>query len=437
MAPDTVIIGAGVAGLSAGIALARDGVGVEILEARDRVGGRIYTVDDPQLNHTIELGAEFVHGLPPEIWQPAGEHKLKLTEVGGDPWCSVGGKLRRSDFFAEAGRILEAMDDRGPDEGFLDFLARRFPGGRQAEAKQWATGYVSGFNAADPALVSVHWLVHGLRAERKIQGQRAFRIAGGYRKLVNIFERELETRNVPLHLGTIVREIHWRPGAVRLLARTRHEETEFSSPRVLVTLPLGVLQARGSVGFHPGLPSEKQAALQQLAMGKVVRMTLSFRERFWQEAGETPGSKPLGKLGFLLSQQPVFPTWWTQMPDPVPAMTAWSAALSAERLCGLGETDIAERAIESLGSLLDRDRSSMRAQLRATYYHDWNSDPFSCGAYSYVKAGGEGSQRVLGEPVRSTLFFAGEATDMSGYNGTVHGAISSGHRAAKEILSSM
>ena len=125
------------------------------------------------------------------------------------------------------------------------------------------------------------------------------------------------------------------------------------------------------------------------------------------------------------------------MPDPVPAITGWSAALSAERLVGLGETDIVERATEALGALLGVGPSRTKSQLSAFYYHDWNSDPFSCGAYSYVKAGGEGSQRVVGEPVRNTLFFAGEATDVSGHNGTVHGAIASGQRAAKEILDSL
>ncbi|MBO0911236.1 MAG: FAD-dependent oxidoreductase [Acidobacteria bacterium] len=436
MVADTLIIGAGVAGLSAAIALARAGVRVEILEARERIGGRISTVEDRELSHAIELGAEFVHGLAPEIWRPASEHNLKLTEVRGDPWCSIGGRLRRCDFFAQAERILEAMDDRGADESFLDFLSRRFPGARETEAKQWATSYVSGFNAADPALVSVHWLVHSRTADEKIQGERAFRIAGGYRRLVAIFEGKLKALNVPLHLGAPVSEIHWRPGRVRLVARSGRGESEFSAPRALLTLPLGVLQARGLVRFDPQLPSEKQAALERLAMGKVVRMTLCFREAFWKKAGGASGSKPLAELGFLLSREPVFPTWWTQMPERLPAITGWSAALSSEKLSGLDEKELVERATESLGALLGVDASRVKSQLRATYYHDWNSDPFSCGAYSYVKAGGEGSQRILGEPAGNTLFFAGEATDTSGHNGTVHGAIASGRRAAKEILSS-
>jgi monoamine oxidase len=72
--------------------------------------------------------------------------------------------------------------------------------------------------------------------------------------------------------------------------------------------------------------------------------------------------------------------------------------------------------------------------LEAAYFHDWQSDPFSRGAYSYGKVGSDGAQQALGAPVANVLFFAGEATDISGHNGTVHGAIASGYRAAEEIL---
>ena len=72
--------------------------------------------------------------------------------------------------------------------------------------------------------------------------------------------------------------------------------------------------------------------------------------------------------------------------------------------------------------------------LEAEYIHDWQSDPFSRGAYSYGKVGADGAQEALASPVENTLFFAGEATDTGGHNGTVHGAVASGVRAAREIL---
>ncbi|HKW18201.1 MAG TPA: NAD(P)/FAD-dependent oxidoreductase [Terriglobales bacterium] len=434
MPADILIIGAGVAGLSAAVDLARAGMRVEIIEARDRVGGRILTEIDPQLDHAIELGAEFVHGLAPEIWLPLQQHNLKVTEVDGDLWCSIAGRIQRCNFFAQADKILEEMNDTEPDESFLDFLVRRFPGDDHAEAKQWATGYVSGFNAANPALVSVHWLVHGRDAEEQIEGDRAFRIQGSYRKLVEIFEQEVRTLNAPIHLNNSVDGVSWHAGSVQLHARSGEKRRTYSAPRVLITLPLGVLQAPDSVSFQPSLPDEKQIALRKLIMGKVVRVTLCFRERFWQDLRGMPDSKSLGDLSFLFSRNEVFPTWWAEMPERVPMLTGWSAARSAEKLAGLGKDAVVEKAIESLSELLNLRKSQIQSQLRTAYFHDWDADAFSLGAYSYVKVGGEGCQGALGKPLESTLFFAGEATDFSGHNGTVHGAIASGHRAAKEIL---
>ena len=102
----------------------------------------------------------------------------------------------------------------------------------------------------------------------------------------------------------------------------------------------------------------------------------------------------------------------------------------------MSKAEVIDKAIESLSSLLHVEKSTVQAQLQTAYFHDWDSDPFSQGAYSYVKVGGEGCQRTLGSPISDTLFFAGEATDTSGHNGTVHGAIASGQRAAREILKS-
>lgn len=125
------------------------------------------------------------------------------------------------------------------------------------------------------------------------------------------------------------------------------------------------------------------------------------------------------------------------MPEHAPIITAWAPARSAELLAGLNKDEVVGKAVETLGSVLGTGGAEIRSQLAAAYFHDWDSDPFSRGAYSYVKAGGEGYQSILGAPVENTLFFAGEATDVTGHNGTVHGAIASGARAAREILAAL
>jgi monoamine oxidase len=90
--------------------------------------------------------------------------------------------------------------------------------------------------------------------------------------------------------------------------------------------------------------------------------------------------------------------------------------------------------LKALGSLLGVGMAELSQLLEAAYFHDWQSDPFSRGAYSYGAVGADGAQQALASPIENTLFFAGEATDTSGHNGTVHGAIASGRRAAQEII---
>jgi monoamine oxidase len=440
---DVVILGAGAAGLSAAIELADAGVAVSVLEARERVGGRIFTRHPPN-GPPIELGAEFIHGLSPEIWQPLRECNVPITEVSGDNWCVRDGKLCPSDFFSQVDRILSKMDDGSPDESFLQFLERAFPDPKTnpqlQTAKEWAIGYVAGFNAADPADVSRQWLVNELRADEQIEGERAFRTPNGYTALLDILMRKLENARVPVHLNTQAKAILWCQGKVEIVAERKGEEVVWRAPRTLITLPLGVLQAQpseaGAINFIPPLPGEKSHALSELVMGKVLRITLEFSRRFWEDVRPVHGdtAKTLSSLGFLFSRDPWFPTWWTAMPDQRPIITGWAPVQSAERLAGKSVNHVTRQALETLAGLLQVEGREVEQLLQAAYFHDWQSDPYSRGAYSYAKAGSADASRSLGAPIASTLFFAGEATDVSGHNGTVHGAIASGKRAANEIL---
>ena len=315
--PDIIILGAGVAGLSAAVELAQAGLKVTILEARDRIGGRIFTKHDPVCHVPVELGAEFIHGKPPEIWTLLRKHHIRAREVKGEQWCVQEGKLGRCDFFSKVDQILEKLDDHGPDQSFLKFLERCCPENdpKQQDAKSWARGYVTGFHAADPALISVHSLVRGIRADEKIDGDRPFRMKGGYQSLIEILSRQLNGADVSIELNMRAQSVRWDQARVQVTAQDEANEVfTFTSPQLLITLPLGVLQANsddhGALRFTPELPPAKLKALDQLAMGKVIRLSLRFRQRFWEKLrpSHSTKSKTLSRMQFLLSHEDWFPT---------------------------------------------------------------------------------------------------------------------------------
>jgi monoamine oxidase len=445
--PDLIILGAGAAGLAAAVELVSAGLKVMLLEARNRIGGRMFTTHDPATQAAVELGAEFIHGRPAEIWTLLSQNQVPARELEGDTWCVRDGQFRTCDFFSEVDDVLGTMSDRGPDESFLDFVQRQYPEAhqnpRQKEALDWARGYVMGFHAADPALISVHSLVKGIRADAEIEGDRAFRMTKGYQALIGLYRRQLGGAAVPLLLNHPAQTVLWRRGHVEVTVRNQVQSQTLTSPRLLITVPLGVLQAsaqqKGGIRFTPELPLQKQDALQKLVMGKVIRVTLSFRERFWEtiRPSHSSKSKTLAELSFLLSQEDWFPTWWTTLPERLPIITGWAPFRCAERLSGKTNEFVTEKALLALERLVGVQKHQLEDLLQASYCHDWQNDPLSWGAYSYVRVGGDGAQQSLAMPVEETLFFAGEATDVSGHHGTVHGAIASGKRASQEILKSV
>jgi monoamine oxidase len=236
------------------------------------LGGRIYTESTGEF--PVELGAEFIHGRPDEI--------LAIAAEGATPIVPVQGSFRRkiNGEWADAGHLLERIDRlfaklpaKEPDESFQYYLDRS---GEDDEVKQHAQQYVEGFHAADPSLVSVRSLRRDSEAEEAIKGDRQYRIAGGYESLVQTVAERIDCDRCDILMNTAVHEIAWRPRQ----AIVRAGLTEYLAPRAIITLPLGVLKS-GSVAFSPALP-EKQNAMSFLEMGPVVRVSLCFKEKFWE-----------------------------------------------------------------------------------------------------------------------------------------------------------
>jgi len=203
---------------------------------------------------------------------------------------------------------------------------------------------------------------------------------------------------------------------------------------VVITLPLGVLTAAphdaGAIRVVPEL-SSKGALYSSLATGHVMKVLLHFREAFWETMTPTRPSAPA--LSYLFTPDELFRTWWTSYPLVAPLLTGWIGGPRAMPLAHETDASVVGHALESLAGALRVPLTDVEALLESAHLHNWSRDPFSRGAYSYVRVGGVEVPRQLGEPVAETLFFAGEATNAEGHTGTVHGALATGYRAADEV----
>ena len=384
-----------------------------VLEARDRVGGRCWTRRLPGVSAPIELGAEFIHGKPGVTLRLLKQAGIGAIDSVRESRYARDGALVPINAFAEAQRALRGAR-LSKDVSFATLLARRrLP----ARTRTFARLMVQGFDAADPARASARSIIEEWGSGASM-GASQPRPASGYGPLLDTLATRALGAGARLRLQSVVREIRWQPGAVEI-------EGDFAGKRfierarcVIVTLPLGVLQSR-VVRFRPAARGKPQA-LQRLVSGPVVKAALCFDDPFWE--GRASG------VAFFHSPRSPFPTFWTPLPARVPMLVAWAGGPKAERLSGLSQARLVAEALRGLRSIFGRIPAP-----GAALVHDWRSDPFARGAYSYLRVGGEGAREDLAEPIANTLFFAGEATDLE-ESGTVAGALRSGARAARQVL---
>jgi monoamine oxidase len=411
------------AGLTAARALAEAGRPVTVLEASSRTGGRIHTIRDN--GEIIELGAEFIHGKPPELWSLIEEAGLETYELDGAMLSYEDGRLQAHDEQEESTPILDKLEAwTKPDITFAEYLAQKQI---LEEEKQSAIGYVEGFNAADHHLISIASLGLQQSAEEAIEGDRIFRIRDGYDCLPQFLAEKFTAAGGTLHLNTLVERIDWTPNHVRVESNTNGKPITHEATQAIITLPLGVLQQQ-SVAFSPTPDALHEAS--RLRMGHALRFTLVFREPFWKNLQPSA----LNALSFLFSFTSMPPVWWTAHPAESSTLTGWVGGPRSEFLARFTPSQLAEIATHALALIFSLDPTYVRDQLIHCHTHNWQHDGLTIGAYSYIPAGSLNAPSKMTIPAANTLYFAGEHTDTTGHWGTVHAAIRSGQRAAQQIL---
>jgi monoamine oxidase len=414
-----VIVGAGAAGLAAARRLHDRGIDFLLLEARERPGGRAYTVASTHGSYPIELGAEFIHGAARSTRELMREIGEEAVPSSGEFFRARNGYLEpESDRWETTERLLQQVDITGADQSVAAFLDTIPRDELSAEQRADVCALVEGFDAAiveDASIIGI------AKEWRSGVNDTSHRPLHGY---VPVMQHLAQIAGERLHLQTEVTRIEWSPQSVTIEACCAGAPLRVNAKRAIITLPIGVLQARADL-FAPALPLEKRAAIEAIAMGPVIKVALEFRAAFWT----TIEHGRYREAGFFQAPERPLRTLWTRIPDRLPVLMGWTGGGAVLRLRQSG-VDPTQAALDTVALLFPS--VDVRAELLESYLHDWDTDPFALGAYSYLRVGGGDARERLAAPIDDTLFFAGEAAS-SDDAGTVAGAFDTGYASSDRV----
>jgi monoamine oxidase len=415
---DVLVIGAGVAGLTAARELVRQGLSVTVVEGRDRVGGRVHTLRD-FCDEPVEAGAEFVHTAEAETWPEIRAARLTVRKCAlkRRSMFNLGGRTRWLPWhllhpgtwsaFPILRRLARASS---PEMSARDFIERHgYRGRARLLAEMVFTSHLPG--VADD--IGVAELLED-RVLNLLTGS-FHRITDGYDRLVDHIASGLEIcREFP------VTTVRWKADGVSVAAA---DGRALSARAAITTLPLGVL-ASGAVEFEPTLPESKRRAFADLVMGPVMKLLLHFKEPFW----------PAWLANLSCATGPVTLYWPALDGRRMPAvLTAYCTGPRAARLSLLREDEALAVVLADLARLFPR--GNPRRLLLGYRRVDWTTDPFARGGYTFARPGGRGARSRLAAADTAALFWAGAATAGPTIADTVQAAYASGLRAAWEVLS--
>lgn len=411
-----LVIGAGIAGLVAAQMLLRNGFDVVVLEASERIGGRLWTEHD--LGAPFEVGAGWIHG-------PEGNPMSVLaTTVGAETFVTddeslevkyADGETVPDSIIVDAEEALENIyelvdEESGRGESLTDTLNRLDAGFLDDPVRRWMTSAYTEFDNG----AALDWLSAQFFDEDSVFPGEDVILTGGYDQVL-----------APLAKGVDVR-FGTRVQSVRLLEEEGAElvstQGAFQAMYVVCTCPLGVLQ-QGKLAFDPPLPNSHTRAIDRMGMGNVTKIALKFDTPFWPVDTQYFGlvTEQPGRWNYFLNYR----TFTDQ--NILVGLSVGAYPLVAE---AMSDAEMVADAMQVLRDAYGDDVPEPIA-FRTTR---WSQDPNALGAYSYIKVGSSPDDwETLSEPVAGTLLFAGEHTWWDN-KGTTHGALFSGRAAARWII---
>ncbi len=416
---DVIIVGAGAAGLMAARELGKAGKRVLVLEARDRIGGRIYPLDQQQFGYPAEGGAEFVHGEAPVTKELIKEAKLTYVPEEGKIWRHLGSELSEMDGYVERKEELHrALAMVHEDMSLQKFLERYFHGIENDEFRTHIARLCEGYDAADVNDVSIL----SLRADWLWRDEwNDGKILEGYGRLLQFLEKDCAHTGVQIIYGVKVTRIDHDEG-VTVSAAGR----DYHAASVVVTIPVPLLP---SVHFIPAIP-EKMEIAARIGFGGVVKVLIKFDTAWWEEIA---GAQFIDMNFLLESDATTFTTFWTQFPNRQLVVTAWFAGGGKLPRYDVSDEMLYDAALDDIARVLKQDKNALAQHVAHFVVKNWAHDPYAMGGYSYTKVETRDARKQMREPIADRVYFAGEAYVDSAY-ATVEGALRSGKYAAEQII---
>ncbi|QQR50154.1 FAD-dependent oxidoreductase [Candidatus Nomurabacteria bacterium] len=418
---EALIIGAGAAGLMAARELAKAGKKITILEARDRIGGRIFPLEEEAFGYPAQGGAEFVHGIAPVTKALIDEAGLTFIPEAhdGEVWDARSGPLSLRTLFIQSNPILKDTLERVQNDiSIAEFLETYFDTEEYANLRNSILKMVEGYEAADPRRVSVDYL------RRDVLGKLYHAdgwIREGYGKLLNFLEKECKQNGVEIILNACVTAIDFTSNKVRV----KTDNKSFEADQVIVTVPLPILK---NIEFIPDI-SEKLALTAKIGFGPAIKLLIKFKSQWWKHVT----NHDLSKLSFALCNDD-FTAWWTQYPVEKNIMVGWMAGPNADKNKELLENQLLDLGLLALSNMFNIDNDFLKNQIETWKVVNWPKDPYALGAYSYTAMDTGDAYEKLVEPLDNKVFFAGEALYTGEETATVEGALGSGNEVAEKIL---
>jgi monoamine oxidase len=431
-----LVAGAGFAGLAAARDLAAAGADVTVIEGRDRVGGRVWTIRDgfDERQHA-EAGGDLIDESHAELRDLCKELGLKLARIlrGGFGYVRPDASGRPTIVSRSAARGWERLAasltglirpyrlaEQRWDSPIATALSRRsvaqwLDETRADDDLQTTTRGLRGFFLADPEELSLLALVDQFADDEQPAPWKMYRIAGGNDALATALASPFGDR---IRLDTELVAVSHRGRVVRATVKHRRMVAAIACDYLVLALPTTTLRR---VPITPALPAQQHEAIGRLKYGAATKTLLQFSERFWRHLTRPNafGSPlPIGAIWDGNEQQ-------RGRPGILTLLAGGGASAGSQELFERGGVDGFVDALEWLGAKGARALASRQVV--------WERDPMARGGYAFFDPAFDPSLRAwLARPC-GRLFFAGEHTSKK-WQGYMNGAIESGRRAAAEVV---